>query len=147
MYLCTLYFLIKAMYKYIRVCSRRKSATSSKGVRFPIFLVLKLHVSMRTNKKHDPPCYILHLQWIGILFEVVLWTSICKKVLMLLKPVCCKKKQQKVPDQLLISGIGDLWRTWMIPKWLFTSPSDSFDYPGSILHHSESSGVPYSTNQ
>ena len=72
MYLCTLYFLIKAMYKYIRVCSRRKSATSSKGVRFPIFLVLKLHVSMRTNKKHDPPCYILHLQWIGIPFEEVI---------------------------------------------------------------------------
>ena len=76
-YLCTLYFLIKAMYKYIRVCSRRKSATSSKGVRFPIFLVLKLHVSMRTNKKHDPPCYILHLQWIGIPFEeVFICTSI-----------------------------------------------------------------------
>ena len=65
------------MYKYIRVCSRRKSATSSKGVRFPIFLVLKLHVSMRTNKKHDPPCYILHLQWIGIPFEEVF---ICKSI-------------------------------------------------------------------
>ena len=63
----------EVMYKYIRVlCTWRKSATSSKGVRFPIFLVLKLHVSMRTNKKHDPPCYILHLQWIGIPFEEVL---------------------------------------------------------------------------
>ena len=26
------------------------------------YVVLKLHVSMRTNKKRDPPCYILHLK-------------------------------------------------------------------------------------
>ena len=25
-----------------------------------------------------------------------------------LKPVCCKKQQKKVPDQLLVCGIGDL---------------------------------------
>jgi hypothetical protein len=62
-----------------------KSATSSKGVRFPIFLVLKLHVSMRTNKKHHPPCYILHLQWIRIPFEEVL---ICT----LLSPIGYKKR-------------------------------------------------------
>ena len=63
MYLCTLYFLFRLCTStYVRVCSRRKSATSSKGVRFPIFLVLKLHVSMRTNKKHDPPSgrYLIH---------------------------------------------------------------------------------------
>ena len=26
----------------------------------------------------------------------------------LLEPVCCKKQQKKVPDQLLVCGIGDL---------------------------------------
>ena len=25
-----------------------------------------------------------------------------------LEPVCCKKKEKKVPDQLLVCGIGDL---------------------------------------
>ena len=34
-------------------------------------------------------------------------SSIC-----LLEPVCCKKQQKKVPDQLLVCGIGYLWRTW-----------------------------------
>ena len=29
----------------------------------------------------------------------------------------------------------------------YMSPSDSPDHPGSILYHSESSEVPYSTNQ
>ena len=53
-----------------------------------------------------------------------------------LEPVCCKKQQIKVPDQLLVCGIGDLWRTWMIPNWLYMSPSDSLDHPGSILYHS-----------
>ena len=32
----------------------------------------------------------------------------------ILEPVCCKKQQKKVPDQLLVCGIGHLWRTWMI---------------------------------
>ena len=31
--------------------------------------------------------------------------------------VCYKKQQIKVSDQLLVFGIGDLWRTWMIPNW------------------------------
>ena len=35
----------------------------------------------------------------------------------------------------------------MIPNWLHMSSSDSLDYPGSILYRSESSEVPYSTNQ
>ena len=48
-------------------------------------------------------------------------------------------------DQYICS-VGDLWRTWMIPNWLYMSPSDSPDHPGSILYHSESSEVPYSTN-
>ena len=26
----------------------------------------------------------------------------------LLEPVCCKKQQKKVPDQLMVCGIGDL---------------------------------------
>ena len=64
-----------------------------------------------------------------------------------LKPVCCKKQQKKVPDQLLVCWIGDLWKTWMIPNWLFMSPSDSPDHSESILYHSKSSEVPYSTNQ
>ena len=66
--------------------------------------------------------------------------------LQLLEPVCCKKQKKKVPDQLLVCRIGDLWRTWMIPNWLYMSPSDSPDHLGSILYHSESSGVPYSPN-
>ena len=30
-----------------------------------------------------------------------------------LEPVCCKI----VPNQLLVWGVGDLWRTWRIPNW------------------------------
>ena len=30
----------------------------------------------------------------------------------LLEPVCCKKQEKKVPDQLPVCRIGDLWRTW-----------------------------------
>ena len=41
----------------------------------------------------------------------------------------------KVPDQLLVCGKGDLWRTWMIQNWSCMSPSDSFDHTGSILYH------------
>ena len=40
-----------------------------------------------------------------------------------LEPVCCKNQQKKVPDQILVCGIGFLWRTWMIPNWLYMSPS------------------------
>ena len=36
-----------------------------------------------------------------------------------LEPVCCKKQQKKVPDQLLVCGKGDLWRTWRIPNWFY----------------------------
>ena len=92
-------------------------------------------------------------------------------VSLLLEPVCCKKQPKKVPDQLLVCGIGDLWRTCMIPNWshclhlvlntqetlgyserdtssvLCMIASDSPDHPGSILYHSESSEVPYFTNQ
>ena len=50
-----------------------------------------------------------------------------------LEPVCCKKQQKKVPDQLQVCGIGDLWRTWIIPNWLYMSPSDSTDHQGSIF--------------
>ena len=57
---------------------------------------------------------------------------IIKKIF--LEPVCCKKQQKKVPDQLVVCRIGDLWRTWMIPNWLHMSPSDSPDHPGSILN-------------
>ena len=39
----------------------------------------------------------------------------------LLEPVCCKKQQKKVPNQLLVCGIGEFWRTWMIPNWLYES--------------------------
>ena len=46
--------------------------------------------------------------------------------------VCSKKK---VPDQLLVCRIGDLWRTWMIPNWLYMRPNDCSDHPGSILYH------------
>ena len=33
-----------------------------------------------------------------------------------LEPVCCKKQQKKVPDQLLVCEIGVLWRFWMVYK-------------------------------
>ena len=32
----------------------------------------------------------------------------CYCLLSILEPVCCKKQQKKVPDQLLVCGIGDL---------------------------------------
>ena len=63
-----------------------------------------------------------------------------------LEPVCCKKQQKKVPDQLLVCGIGDLWRTWMIPNWLHMSPSDSPDHPGSIYYHLQRSHIPQTSN-
>ena len=47
-----------------------------------------------------------------------------------LEPVCKKK----VHDQLLVCGIGDLWRIWMIPNWLYMSPSYSPAHPGSTLN-------------
>ena len=34
-----------------------------------------------------------------------------------LELVCCKKRQKIVPDQLLVCGLGDLWRTWRFPSW------------------------------
>ena len=34
-----------------------------------------------------------------------------------LEAVCCKKRQKIVHDQLLVWGVGDLWRTWRIPNW------------------------------
>ena len=42
-------------------------------------------------------------------------------------PVCFKKQhfkkqQKKIPGQLLVCKIGDLWRTSMIPNWLYMSP-------------------------
>ena len=70
------------------------------------------------------------------------WLS---KAATVLAPVCCQK-HQKVPDQLLVCGIGDLWRTWMIPNWLYTSP-ECLDHPGSILYPSQSSEVPYCKDQ
>ena len=54
---------------------------------------------------------------------------------MALEPVCCKKQQKNVPDQLLVYGIGNLRRTLMIPNWFYKSPSDSPDHPESILYH------------
>ena len=35
----------------------------------------------------------------------------------MLEQVCCKKRQEKVPDQLLVCEIGDLLRNLMIPNW------------------------------
>ena len=34
-----------------------------------------------------------------------------------LELVCFQKRQKNVPDQLLVCGIGDLWRFWMVPLW------------------------------
>ena len=46
------------------------------------------------------------------------------------EPICCKKQQKKVPNQLLVCGIGDLNDSKL-------TPSDSPDHQGSILYHSE----------
>ena len=64
-----------------------------------------------------------------------------------LEPVCCKKRQKIVPDQLLVWGVGDLWRTWRIPNWFWMSLSYSHDHLGSVWYHSEPSEGPYSPNQ
>ena len=39
---------------------------------------------------------------------VVIVCTVQVKYLPTLEPVCCKKQQKKVPDQLLVCGIGDL---------------------------------------
>jgi hypothetical protein len=60
-----------------------------------------------------------------------------------LEPVCCKKQQKKVPNQLLVFGIEDL----NFSKLIVYDPNGSLDLPGSNLYHSESSEVPYSINK
>ena len=44
---------------------------------------------------------------IGSILSAAAQSPNCRE-LTFLEPVCCKKKQKKVPDQLLVSGIGDL---------------------------------------
>ena len=58
-----------------------------------------------------------------------------------------KETAKKVHDQFLVCGIGNLWSTWMIPNWLYMSPSDSPDHPGPILYYWKSPEVSYFTNQ
>ena len=60
-----------------------------------------------------------------------------------LKPVCCKKWQKKVPTKKLVWGIGDIWGY----EWYQISMSDPINHLGSIWCHSEPLEVPYSPNQ
>ena len=46
---------------------------------------------------------------------------------LMLKPVCCKKRREKVQDQLLVCTIGDLWRNLMIPNWFEIGLSEFTD--------------------
>ena len=43
------------------------------------------------------------------------WNSVSE--LLLVEPVCCKKRPKIVSDLLLIWGIRALWRFWMVPNW------------------------------
>ena len=48
--------------------------------------------------------------------HLALQTGLCE-IAIGLEPVCCKKWQKIVPDQLLLWGIRALWRFWMVPNW------------------------------
>ena len=76
--------------------------------------------------------------------DIVLYN---KWVIKCLEPICYTEWQKKVPDQLLVCGIGHLRRFWMILNGLWMSQSDLLDRLGSIWYHSGPSEVPYSTNQ
>ena len=83
-----------------------------------------------------------------IVFMLVTWWSSEIVPMVELEPVCCKKQQKKIPDQLLVCGIGDFWRTWMIPNWFYMSPSDTPDHPGSIytIQNCQRSPIPQTSN-
>ena len=97
----------------------------SKVIWLVMFIIAGIIFQLRTN--------LFETQEISSKFCQTLATSLCN-----LEPVCCKKQQKKVPDQLLVCGIGDFWRTWMIPNWLIVHESKWFPW---------SSEVPYFTNQ
>ena len=84
-------------------------------------------------------------------WPALIWTL--NLVQIVLEPVCCKKQQQQkknVLDQLLVCGIWpwDQALKDLNDFKLIVYETKWFPYhPGSILYHSESSEVPYSTNQ
>ena len=72
------------------------------------------------------------------------WTSL-KQIL--LEPLCSKKKQKKILDQLLVCRIGDLWRFWMVQNWLCMIRGIPWTHIQLVWNHSDPSEVPYSANQ
>ena len=62
-----------------------------------------------------------------------------------LKPICCKKQQKKVPDQLLVCGIGDLWRYKIDPGWSRESRGLIYNQFG-IIQLLQSSPIPQTSN-
>ena len=70
-------------------------------------------------------------------FEFLL---VCILVIFIINPIWHGSGYIFIPLSLLdyilsVTGLRnrDLWRTCMIPNWLFMSPRDSLDHPGSIL--------------
>ena len=80
-------------------------------------------------------------------FQFAFWNQYCSHQTSWLEPACCMKWQNIVPDQLLVCGVGDLWRTWRIPNWFWMSISYSHDHLESIWYHSEPSKGAYFPNQ
>ena len=72
------------------------------------------YVAIETNtlSASGLPQHHYHLIWLLMLHSGQIslywsWFHRTKKAETILEPVCCKKQQKKVPDQLLACGIGD----------------------------------------
>ena len=88
------------------------------------------HTEMRTllyvskaSKKFSSTKSIIVNEWYWRAWCWLIWKMCskiwwCEQVISFkLEPVCCKKRQKIVPDQLLVWGIRALWRFWMVPNW------------------------------
>ena len=87
----------------------------------------------KTNKR-IPTYLVKFLQKIwknkSILTKLALF--LINFVTIVLEAICCKERQKKVPDQLLVWEVGDLWRTWRNPNWFWMSLSFSHDHLRSV---------------
>ena len=126
-------FNFVVFFQYLKSITRNNKSTSK-----------RVQVSVYLANGFPPKTKIKF--WIKVLLEKIL-LFFSKTLQILARTGLLLQTAKKVPDYLLVWGIGGLWRTWMIPNRLYMSPSKSPDHPGSILYHSESSEVPYSTNQ
>ena len=59
----------------------------------------------------DFPSWIWHVWLFPPIFKLLKWAAVFNYNLEL---IYWKKRQKIVPDQLLLCGVGNLWRTWRI---------------------------------